>query len=377
MGMAQNSSLKRRVYALLDVDAARERASLAAHCVVWFLGLAAAVPLAAFHIVPGPAPAPHLAGTLKSTPRQPLTPPTYRPQEIAMARAAADDRPQVQPPASPSAAQSVATNRAPETKYAFEVASIKPAPPDDGRNMVHVSGGPGTSDPGQFTALNITLGWLLVSAFPESHRVIGPDWLDGAHYDLVAKVPPGTSKDQFKLMIQNLLEERAALKAHHETREFPAYDLVVAKDGAKLAEASAQTVLPAGQPSEQKLDADGYPQLDRPGLVTYNFFSHGAPVTRLVGKAQPLSSLAHMLSSSTHASVIDQTGLRGKYDFRLEYAFDAAPTTAASQDDSISAPSPAPSIFTAIKSLGLTLQPARAALDVLVIDHIDRVLQPN
>jgi uncharacterized protein (TIGR03435 family) len=108
-----------------------------------------------------------------------------------------------------------------------------------------------------------------------------------------------------------------------------------------------------------------------------NSFSHGAPVARLVGKAQPLSSLVHMLSSSTHAYVIDKTGLQGKYDFRLEYAFDSAPTTAASRDDSISAPSPAPSIFTAIKSLGLTLRPARASLDVLVIDHIDRVLRPN
>lgn len=166
----------------------------------------------------------------------------------------------------------------PQTQpLAFEVASVKPAPPDDGRNMVHVSGGPGTSDPGQFTALNITLRWLLMSAFPESYRVIGPDWLDGAHYDLVAKVPPGTSKEQFKLMIRNLLEERSALKAHHETRAFPAYDLVVAKGGAKLAEAGAQAAPPAGQPSEQKLDADGYPQLDRPGLVAYNFAHTARP----------------------------------------------------------------------------------------------------
>lgn len=223
--------------------------------------------------------------------------------------------------------------------------------------MVHVSGGPGTSDPGQFTALNITLRWLLVSGFPESYRVIGPDWLDRAHYDLVGKVPPGTSKDQFKLMIQGLLEERAALKAHHETRVFPAYDLVVAKGGAKLVEAGAQAAPPAGQPSVQKLDADGYPQLDRPGLVAYGFLSHGAPVTRLVGRAQPLSSLADMLHIPTHAYVTDKTGLQGKYDFRLEYASDNAPTAALSQDDSISAPSSAPNIFTAIKSLGLTLQP--------------------
>lgn len=84
-----------------------------------------------------------------------------------------------------------------------------------------------------------------------------------------------------------------------------------------------------------------------------------------------------MLRTPTHAYVIDQTGLEGKYDFRLEYAFDETPTAAPSQDGSISAPSLAPSIFTAIKSLGLTLQPTRASLDVLVIDHIDKVLQPN
>jgi uncharacterized protein (TIGR03435 family) len=270
----------------------------------------------------------------------------------------------------------IACAQTPDSRVVFEVATIKPAPPDDGRNVVHVSGGPGTPDPGQFRALNITLRWLLVSAFPESYRVIGPSWLDDPHYNLVAKVPPGTSKDQFKLMIQNLLEERAALKAHHEKRNFPAFALVVANSGAKLTEADAQAA-PPGQGTGQKLDTDGYPLLDRPGLVAYNFLSHGAPVTRLVGRAQPISSLARMLHVPTNAYVIDETGLEGKYDFRLEYAFDSTPTTAPSPGDVASALSPAPSIFTAIKSLGLMLQPTRASLDVLVIDHIDRQLQPN
>lgn len=248
--------------------------------------------------------------------------------------------------------------------------------------MVTVKGGPGTADPGQFTALNITLRWLLVTAYPGYYRIDGPGWLDSAHYDMVAKVPPGTTKEQFELMIRNLLEERAALKAHREMSEFPTYDLVVAKGGPKLTEAKEdpQAQAPAADPVGKqgtKLDADGWPILDRPGILVYNFFSGGAPVSRLVAKDQPISSLAKMLRPATQAQVADKTGLEGKYDFRLEYAFESTPAATPAPDGMSSAAPPGPGIFSAIKSLGLALEPTKTSLDVLVIDHIDRVLKPN
>jgi len=299
-----------------------------------------------------------------------------------MARVTPDDMPQVQAAKPQSAAASSGVTQSPEITYEFEVVSIKSAPPDDGRNVVTVKGGPGTADPGQFTGLNITLRWLLVTAYPEPYSIVGPDWLDAAKYDMVAKVPPGTTKYQFRLMVRKLLEERLVLKAHHEMREFRTYDLVVAKGGAKLKEATEdpKAQAPAVNSSggqETRLDADGFPQLDRPGILAYHFNSpSGAPVSRMVAKAQPISSLAKMLRSATQAYVTDKTGLEGKYDFRLEYS-DSVLTASSVSDGTPSEPAPNASIFSAIKNLGLVLQQTKTPLDVLVIDHIDRVLKPN
>jgi uncharacterized protein (TIGR03435 family) len=265
----------------------------------------------------------------------------------------------------------------PLDKYVFEAASIKPAPPDDGRNMAHVSGGPGTSDPSQFTAKNITLGWLLSTAFPESYRIIGPDWLDETHYDVITKVPPGTTRDQFKLMVRNLLEERADLKAHQETREYPAFDLVVAKGGPKMAEANEEPQTPTNQSGGQQLDADGFPQLDKPGLVVQNTFSHGLPMSRMIAKGQTMSSFTRWLHGATRAYVNDKTGLTGKYDFKLEYTFESAPSVAPVSDSTVETPSPTRDIFSAIKNLGLALEKSKASLEVTVIDHIERALRAN
>ena len=156
-------------------------------------------------------------------------------------------------------------------------------------------------------------------------------------------------------------------------REFPAFDLVVANGGAKLTRAGEQSQTPPANPSsERKFDAQGFPQLDRAGLVTYNFFSHDVPMSRMVAKAQPMSVLASMLSTHTQAYVVDKTGLTGKYDFKMEFLFESGPTSSA--DGSLP---PAPTIFSAIKTLGLSLEKSKASLDVVVVDHIDRALKSN
>ena len=108
---------------------------------------------------------------------------------------------------------------------------MKAAPPDDGLGITRVQDGLGSADPGQVTYKNISLMNLLGRAFPESYWVNGPGWFDTERYDVVAKTPPQTTKDQFKVMLQNLLTERFGLKVHHELREFRAFDLVLAKGG--------------------------------------------------------------------------------------------------------------------------------------------------
>lgn len=126
-------------------------------------------------------------------------------------------------------------------KLTFEVASVKPAaPPTPGRMQIMMRGGPGTSDPGQATFSNVTQRMLLAKAYGvQDYQISGPGWLDSERYEIVAKVPKGTTEEQFKVMLQNLLADRFKLTLHHETKDLPRYELVVAKNGPKLKEAAA------------------------------------------------------------------------------------------------------------------------------------------
>ncbi len=110
-----------------------------------------------------------------------------------------------------------------EEAPAFEVASIKQAAPQPaGMMRVMMRGGPGTPDPGQLTFSNVTLKNVLMNAYDvKGYQIQGPGWLDTERYDITAKIPKGASKEQFRLMLQNLLAERFKVGLHRETKEMP------------------------------------------------------------------------------------------------------------------------------------------------------------
>src|ERR1700683_2249792 len=128
----------------------------------------------------------------------------------------------------------------------FEVATIKPAAPPAasmGAGGMKIAirmgaqGGPGTSDPGQITYSNLPLKSLLVNAYGvKGYQISGQAWIDPERFDIVAKVPKGASKDDVKLMLQNLLAERFKLTLHREKKDLPMYALVVGKNGPKMKE---------------------------------------------------------------------------------------------------------------------------------------------
>src|SRR5665213_1440042 len=98
----------------------------------------------------------------------------------------------------------------------FEVASIKPAAPmQGGRIMIGSRGGPGTDDPGQMTFNNASIGDLIQSAYNvKSYQVTGPGWLETVRFDVIAKVPAGTTKEASRIMLQHLLADRFKLVLH-------------------------------------------------------------------------------------------------------------------------------------------------------------------
>src|SRR5262249_53170085 len=138
-------------------------------------------------------------------------------------------------------------------------------------------GGPGTPDPGQITWPGATLKGLITAAYNvKPYQVNGPSWIENERYDIVAKVPAGATKEQGRVMWQNLLAERLGMKVHHESKEFSVDDLVVARGGPKLKEYVADpnappppapgTLVPL-PPGPPKVDKNGFPELAAPGLI--------------------------------------------------------------------------------------------------------------
>ena len=208
-------------------------------------------------------------------------------------------------------------------------------------------------DDTSFRATNVRLKHLLVNAYGiREGQMFGlPGWADSLRYDVYAKVTDpdmkvlrGLSREQQQAMIAAILVDRFHLKMHTELKTLPVYELVVAKNGPKL---KVSAVAP---------DTTG------PG----NMNVHNTDMT---ASGVTLSDLAGNLSFPLDRTVIDKTGLTGRYDFRLQWTADNGANGAT---DNGAADGP-PNLFTAIQEqLGLKLQPAKGPVETLVIDHVEQ-----
>lgn len=257
-------------------------------------------------------------------------------------------------------ALAAATSRAPHwiafaqqtPRPSFEVASVKPGNPSGGRFGYGFRGA-------EFVADNVPLKILIGFAYDvQFHQLFGgPKWIDTDRFSIEAK-PGGTAPatpentPRIRLMVQSLLEQRFKLALHRDTRMQMVYELSVAKGGPKVKTSAG-------------------PGADRPQGI----WNRGRG--EMVATNIPVSTLVDVLSQRLGATVIDKTGLAGKYDFTL--SFMPEPTQA---DLALFGPPPEanppadgslPSVFTALQEqLGLRLESARGPVDVLVIDRAER-----
>jgi uncharacterized protein (TIGR03435 family) len=270
--------------------------------------------------------------------------------------------------------------QSPPNLPAFEVASVKPSPPPDPAKRMYVGmrGGPGTDDPGRATFQNFTLSNLVNVAFatdPNHVSVSAPNGLGSQMFDIAVKIPDGTTREQFQLMLQNLLVERFHLMFHYQKKEATTYDLVVTKNGPKFRESAegtsaADAVAPAKPlpPNPGRIGQDGFPILPE-GRGRATIMTNGRARARL--PEESMDQLAQMLSGPVGSPVANVTGLKGKYDINLYWATDRL---RADSPDTESGPT----IFDAVQEqLGLKLEPKKGLIDVLVIDHADKVPAEN
>jgi uncharacterized protein (TIGR03435 family) len=226
----------------------------------------------------------------------------------------------------------------PQPSRSFEVAAIRPAPPE-----TRGEGSWSLPNTGEFHVKSLPLSFLIQLAYNlDAKQIAGkPAWLDSELYDIQAKPEGGIAltREQLRPLLQNLLEQRFHLAAHHETKLVSGYALVLVKSGSKL--------------------------VPTKGGVTPNFRDNVSP-GNLKGRNWSTQFLAQTLIPAAGLPVIDRTGLTGSYDLALEYAPGLVPD------------SPLPSLFVALReTLGLKLESQKVSVEILVIDHIDRTPAEN
>jgi uncharacterized protein (TIGR03435 family) len=237
-----------------------------------------------------------------------------------------------QPPTKP---QMMAKDADPD----WEVATVRPSDPND-TNGQHI----------RLRGRHVMLldhtveDILLIGYGVQKSQVVGePDWVKTEKWDVdgVPDVEGEPGMSQLREMMQKILKERFGIKLHREQRVMPVFAMTVAKGGPKM---TPNTSDPNGWMDQQ------------------NSAANGRDVENLKNASMP--DLAEILQFRVSRPVVDQTGLKGRYDFKLQWTIDETRAT------DVDAP---PGLFTAIQEqIGLKLEAVKAPADVLVIDHVER-----
>ena len=203
------------------------------------------------------------------------------------------------------------------------------------------SGTDGTK--GQIVMTNLSLHRLIERAYSvKPPQVSGPEWLDSVRVDIAAKYPPEAKDGERARMLRTLLEDRFKLAVHRETRDLTGYALVVAKGGFKLKPVDAE-------------DDDTQHE--------------GGRVQSLSAKGVSMSLLADLVSRYLNTLVVDKTGIGGVYNFDLRWATD---------DQNSDRTEDIPTLPIALQeTLGLRLQAQKVAVDVIVVDRVERTPTEN
>lgn len=239
---------------------------------------------------------------------------------------------------------------------AFEVASVRVS-------QIGRAGGEGSRreniqvSPDTLTMRNASMRSCIRWAYHVmDYQVTGPDWLGFERYDIVAKAAAVTTEDQLRAMLQTLLAERFKLALHRQNKELPAYVVLIGKNGPKFHEAQTEGEMSI-QPNQSRM-------------------------TVAIQRA-PLSQLVDMLSNVLRAPVLDQTGLKGRYDITIDiakYIGDFGQRRdGGAEGHALGAPmDPLSIISTGLQEeLGLKLESRKTPIDLLIVDHAEKVPVEN
>jgi uncharacterized protein (TIGR03435 family) len=190
------------------------------------------------------------------------------------------------------------------------------------------------------------------------YQLVAPDWMSTTRFNITARVPAGSTTDEYRLMLQGLLAERFKLTLHHEQKEVQIAGLVVGKNGPKLKESAPDSTPPVEDGLQPPSPRAGPP----PGY-------HGAVNLNLPKIS--MERFAALLSGLYDQPVINGTGLTGRYDVTLHALVGPNPPS----PDAANAPLPL--IDAVQEQLGLKLVSKKSLVDILVVDHMEKTPTEN
>lgn len=313
-----------------------------------------------------------------------------------------------------------------QTKPSFEVATIKPSAPIDPVKLAATlqAGGKmpigATIDSQSAEYLYLDLKSLITYAYGvKPYQISGPDWMQTTRFDIVAKMPEGSKKEDASKMLQTLLEERFKLTTHRASAEHPVLAIVAGRGGPKL-KASAEKPVPIDEsaplkPGELKMDGSEGPvrvkidattgssviDMGLQGKMSYSLnpatrtFHIEFSMVTMTGFADMITQLFAQVGGTGGRQVVDMTGIKGNYDASVDIALTellamarnagldipaGATGGAGAQGGPAVAADPGgggSSLTDALSSMGLKLESRKATVDQLVVDHIERTPTEN
>ncbi|MGA2274712.1 MAG: TIGR03435 family protein [Bryobacteraceae bacterium] len=310
------------------------------------------------------------------------------------------------------------TVKPPAGGWAFEVATIKPANMPAVTDIMNGKAHVGMkTDAARVDIGFVSLNDLICTAYKvKSYQVSGPDWMSGMggqRFDVLAKMPEGATKEQVPEMLQALLAERFKLAIHRDTKERSVYALIVGKGGPKMKESPADPPPAAaeksdaapGDPAGAAPAADATPQFkvqrnsDGSGTATVHTpdgnakISYGLSGMHMEMDKMTMARLAETLMPFVDRPVLDMTELKGNYQVALDLAMGDLQNVArragiagveaplasggAGGLPSDAASDPSGSVFKSVQQLGLKLEPRKAPLDQIVVDHVEKMPTEN
>lgn len=271
-------------------------------------------------------------------------------------------------------AATFASAQASPPKLEFEVAAIRPSQPSGPDRVdagLHLDG-----SQARFGSLNLK-EYVAIAYHVRANRVIGPDWIAQKRFNINAKLPAGSTIQDIPQMMQSLLAERFQLKIHRETKDLPAYALIVGKPPLKL-QAAAPDSAPPGAGAGVNVAASGSAagvsiRLSNGGSFT---FANDQFDIRKVS----MDVLADELTSYLDRPVVNKTGLQGNYDMKLAVTpedYQALLIRSAVNAGIVLPPralrlldgGPPDSLFDALQQQGLRLENRKLPLELIVVDQ--------